>query len=58
MSSAILDYKNIIRIIGLIILAIAFSWFGEILNLPIPYLLIPLFLGVIVVVVEKTSAFT
>ncbi|WP_330204782.1 AbrB family transcriptional regulator [Cyanobacterium sp. Dongsha4] len=53
MSSAILDYKNIIRIIGLIILAIAFSWFGEILNLPIPYLLIPLFLGVLVVVIEK-----
>lgn len=56
MSSATLKQKNqILRIIGLIILAIILSWLGEIINLPVPYLLIPLLLGVIIVIIEKKA---
>lgn len=57
MSSAICEEqnRNIFRIIGLMILAITLSWLGEIVNLPIPYLLIPLFLGVMVVVIQKKA---
>lgn len=57
MSSATFEEQNrsIFRIIGLVILAITLSWLGEIIDLPIPYLLMPLFLGVIIVIIQKKA---